>query len=107
MNLQFLEDLCNELLRSNNERSATLSAMSDAELQVAYADVLRQYGLELVIGVDEHSSWMGDVLVIGANEGPIKACAAAFLAILVEMDRRGVDRPDVSGEKEERRSGGR
>jgi hypothetical protein len=35
---------------------------------------------------------MGGLLMIAGNEGPIKACAAAFLAILVEMDRRGVDR---------------
>jgi hypothetical protein len=95
MNLQFLEDLCTELVQSECERSAILAALSDAELQDAYVDVLQQFGLELVIGVDELSSWMSDVLVIGGNQGPIHACQTAFYDILVEMDRRGVDRPDV------------
>src|SRR5271157_2025088 len=102
MNLQFLEDLCNELLQSDNERSATLSAMSDAELQTVYVDVSRQFGLELVCGVYEHSHWLSDLLVICGNQGPIHASQTAFYAILVEMDRRGVDRPDV---EEERRGG--
>jgi hypothetical protein len=95
MNLNFLEDLCDELLQSDCERSAILAALTDAELQHAYVDVLRQFGLELVIGVDEHSSWMSDLLVIGGNQGPIHACQTAFYAILVEMDRRCVQRPDV------------
>ena len=102
MNLDFLEDLCGELLQSDCERSATLAALSDAELRDAYFDILQQFGLELVIGVDEHSSWMSDLLLIGSNQGPIHACQTVFYAILVEMDRRGVDRPD--GE-EERRGG--
>jgi hypothetical protein len=96
MNLNFLADLCDELLLSDNERSATLSAMSDAELQTVYVDVLHQLGLELVIGVDEHSSWMCDLLLIGGNQGPIHACQTAFYAILVELERRGVDEPDVA-----------
>jgi hypothetical protein len=102
MNLQFLEELCDELLQSECERSAILAALSDAALQDAYVDVLHQFGLELVIGVDEQSSWMSDLLVIGSNQGPIHASQAAFYAILVEMGRRSVDRPD--GE-EERRGG--
>ena len=98
MNLQFLEDLCDELLQSDNERSAILAALTDAELQAVYVDVLRQFGLELVIGVDddEHSSWMSDSLVIGSNLGPIHASQTAFYAILVEMERRGVEEPDVA-----------
>jgi hypothetical protein len=68
--------------------------MSDAELQTAYVDVLQQFGLELVCGLDEQSCWMSDLLVIGGNQGPIHACQTAFYAVLVEMDRRGVDRPD-------------
>jgi hypothetical protein len=100
MNLQFLEDLCDELLQS--DRSAILAVLADAELQNAYVDVLHQFGLELVCGVDERSTWMSDLLVIGGNQGPIHLCETAFYAILVEMDRRGVDRPDV----EEVRRGG-
>jgi hypothetical protein len=94
MNLQFLEFLCNELLQSNNERSATLSAMSAAELQTLYVDVLHQFGLELICGVDAHSRWMSDSLVIGSNLGPIHAAETAFYSILVELERRGVDWPD-------------
>ena len=75
-------------------------AQSDAELQDAYLDVLRQFGLELVCGVDSHSHWMNDLLVIVANQGPIHASQTAFYAILVELDRRGLDWPE-----EERRGG--
>jgi hypothetical protein len=85
MTLQFLEELCDELLQPDCERSELLAALSDAELQDAYTDVLHQYGLELVCGAYEHSSWMGELLMIGANEGPIKACSAAFLAVLAEL----------------------
>ena len=95
MNLNFLAGLCDELLQYN-ERSPTLSAMSDAELQTVYVDVLRQFGLELICGVDIHSHWMNDLLVIVANQGPIHAAETAFYAILCEMDRRGVDEPDVA-----------
>jgi hypothetical protein len=96
MTLQELEELCCELLQCDSETGAILSAMSDTELQAAHDDVVRQYGLELVIAADEHSNWMGELLIIGANQGQILACQAAFYAILVEMDRRGVDRPDVA-----------
>ena len=98
MNLEFLQTLCTELLQSNNERSATLSAMCDTALQTLYVDVLHQFGLELICGVDSHSHWMNDLLVIVANEGPIHACQTAFYAILVELERRGVDEPDVEEE---------
>jgi hypothetical protein len=92
MTLHQLEHFCYELLASDTDTN-TLRALSDKELQDAYVDVLHQYGLELVCGAYEHSSWMGDLLMIGANEGPIKACGAAFLAVLVEMERRGVEQP--------------
>jgi hypothetical protein len=81
MNLHQLDELCDELL--------------DTELQDAYVDVFHQYGLELVIGAEDKSTWMSELLVIGANQGPIFACAAAFQAILLEMSRRKVDPPDV------------
>ena len=95
MNLTFLEFLCNELVQSDCERSEILAALSDGELKDAYLDVLRQLGLELVCGVDSHSHWTCDFLMIVANQGPIHACQTAFYAVLVEMERRGVDEPDV------------
>ena len=95
MNLDSLEALCLELVQSDSETSATLAAQSDAELQDTYLDVLRQLGWELVIGVDAHSHWMSDSLVISSNLGPIHGAETAFYAILCEMDRRGVDEPDV------------
>jgi hypothetical protein len=96
MNLKVLEDLCDELLRSDSERSPTLSAMSDGDLERVYVDVLHQFGLELICGVDAHSHWMSDSLVISSNLGPIHGAETAFYAILCEMDRRGVDEPDVA-----------
>ena len=96
MNLGFLEALCTELVQPGCEKGAILAALTDAELQDAYLDVLRQFGLELVCGVDSHSHWMNDLLVIVANQGPIHAAETAFYAILCEMDRRGVDEPDVA-----------
>jgi hypothetical protein len=96
MNLNFLADLCDELLRSNCERSAILAALSDSELKDVYLDVLRQFGLELVCGVDSHSHWTCDFLMIVANQGPIHACQTAFYAVLVEMERRGIDEPNVA-----------
>ena len=97
MNLQWLEDLCAELLQPDCEQSAILAALSNAELQNAYVDVSRQFGLELVCGVYEHSHWIAaDLLLIGSNQGPIHASQTAFYAILVEMDRRGVDWPDIA-----------
>ena len=95
MNLQFLEDLCAELVQSDCERSEILAALSDGELKDAFVDVSHQLGLELVCGVYEHSHWLSDLLVIGSNLGPIHASQTAFYAILVELDRRGLDWPDV------------
>jgi hypothetical protein len=94
MTIQQLENLCDELLlQPNCESSELLAALSDTELQDAYLDVLRQYGLELVIGAED-SGWMSDLLVIGNNQGAILACQTAFAAVLLEMSRRGVERPD-------------
>jgi hypothetical protein len=96
MNLTFLENLCTELLQPDCQRSTILAALTDAELQNAYADVQHQFSLELLCGVDSHSHWINDLLVIVANQGPIHACQTAFYAILLELDRRGVDEPDVA-----------
>jgi hypothetical protein len=96
MNLQWLEDLCAELVQPGCERSAILAALSDSELQNAFIDVSRQLGLELLCGLDSHSHWTCDFLMIVANQGPIHACQTAFYAILVELERRGVDEPNVA-----------
>ena len=90
MTLQQLESFCYDLLDSDAD--TTMATLSDAELQTAYTTVLRQYGLELVIGAED-SGWMSDLLMIGNNQGPILACHTAFSAILLEMARRGIDRP--------------
>jgi hypothetical protein len=66
-----------------------LAAQSDAELQDTYLDVLRQLGWELVIGVDAHSHWLSDSLMIYSNQAAIHLCQTAFYAILCEFDRRG------------------
>jgi hypothetical protein len=70
--------------------------MSDAELKDTYVDVLQQFGLELVIGVDAHSHWMFDSLIICSNLAPIHAAQTLLYAVLVELDRRGIDEPDVA-----------
>ena len=93
MNFQQLEDFCIELVKSDSDRSATLAALNDLELQDAYLDVLRQLGWELVIGVDAHSHWLSDSLLISSNREAIHLCQTAFYALLCEFDRRGVDRP--------------
>jgi len=96
MTLEQLNELCDEVLDSDCEGSAILLALSDAELQTACADVLKQYGLELAIGAEEQSTWMGELLLIGANLGPILDCQAAFQAVLLEMQRRNIDPPLVA-----------
>jgi hypothetical protein len=93
MTLDQLENLCDDLLVSDSDTSEILAALSDEELRTAYSDVLRQWSLELAVGAYENSSWLGDILVIGCNQGPIHASETAFYAILVELGRRGVDRP--------------
>ena len=97
MNLDSLEALCIELVSSDNDTSAVLAALSDDELQDAYVDVLHQFGLELVIGVDAHSHWMSDSLLIYSNQAAIHLCQTAFYADLCELERRGIDRPDERG----------
>jgi hypothetical protein len=96
MDLNVLEHLCAELIQSDNERSEILAALSDSELKDVYLDVLRQLGLELVCGLDSHSHWMFDSLIICSNQGPIHGAETAFYAVLCEMDRRGVEEPDVA-----------
>ena len=49
MNFQQLEDLCIELAQSDCDR--TVATLTNAELEDAYVAILRQYGLELIIGV--------------------------------------------------------
>jgi hypothetical protein len=83
-----LSRLTNEILNLEYDRSAVLSELSDAELENAYNDVLKQFGLELAIGVWENSEWLGSKLVIDANEGPISFFQAVFYAVLSEMRRR-------------------
>jgi hypothetical protein len=95
MTLKQLNELCAELLDSDSENSAILAAMPDEELQQAMCDAMRQFGLELLIGAEEKSTWMSELLVIGANLGPILDCQAAFRASLFEMSRRNLDPPDV------------
>ena len=90
MTFQRLEDLCIELVQCDGGRSESLAALSDAELQDAYLDVLWQLGWELVIGVDAHSHWVSDSLLIYSNQAAIHLCQTAYYAILCEMDRRGV-----------------
>lgn len=94
MTLYQLEDLCYRILESDNDTSAVLAAFSDGELQDAYADVLHQWGLELVIGVDAHSHWMSDSLLVYSNQAAIQLCQTAFYAVLCELEKRGIDRPD-------------
>jgi len=96
MDLNFLEHLCTELVQPDCERSAILAALSDDALKTVYVDVLHQFGLELICGLDSHSHWMSDSLLICTNLGPIHGAAIVFYAILCEMDRRGVDEPDVA-----------
>jgi hypothetical protein len=91
MTFDQLNHLCDEILQSDSDRSALLASFSDTELHDAYVDVFRQYGVELVIGAEEKSTWMCELLVIGSNQGPIFACAAAFQAILLEMSKRQMD----------------
>lgn len=94
MNLDSLEALCVELVQSDCDRSEILTAFSDADLQDAYFDVLHQLGLELAIGLDAHSHWLADSLLIYSNQEAIHLCQTAFYALLCEFDRRGVERPE-------------
>ena len=96
MDLNFLEHLCSELVQPGCERSAILAALSDDALKTVYVDVLHQFGLELICGVDSHSHWTCDFLMIVANQGQIHAAETAFYGVLLELERRGIDEPDVA-----------
>jgi hypothetical protein len=85
---QQLERFTGEVLALECDRSAVLAELSDAELETANEDMLKQFGLELAIGVWENSEWYGSKLVIDANEGPISFFQTVFYAIRLEMRRR-------------------
>ncbi|MGA2135696.1 MAG: hypothetical protein ABSH50_25675 [Bryobacteraceae bacterium] len=97
MTFSQLNCLCDEILQSDSDRSHLLASFSDLELQRAYVDTLRQFGVELAVGIEANSNWiLPEVLMIGGNPGPIHACQAAFEAIRLEMSRRKVDPPNVA-----------
>jgi len=86
---EHLEQLAGELLHIDIDQPCpTVVSLSDAELQVAFDDVLHQFGLELAIGVSEQSEWVGDLLVINANQAAITTLETVFYAIRVERQRR-------------------
>ena len=86
-----LTNLADELLVQDiTEPSAVLAALSDNELHTAYDHVLEQFALELLIGAHENSDWSDGKLVIDANHGPIHLLQAAFYAVKLEVQRRGV-----------------
>lgn len=86
-----LTNLADELLVQDiTEPSAILGALSDDELQAAYDHILEQFALELLIGAHENSEWSDGKLVIAANHGPIHLLQAAFYAMKLEVQRRGV-----------------
>ena len=70
--------------------SAVLVSLSDHDLQAAYDCVLEQFALELLIGAHENSDWFNGKLVIDANDGPIHLPQAAFYAVKLEVQRRGI-----------------
>jgi len=89
MTSQQMEQLADELLRVDiDQPSAVLSALSDDELQSAFDNTLKQFGLELAIGVCDASEWMGGTLVIDANRGAIHFLQTAFHAIRLEIQQR-------------------
>jgi hypothetical protein len=90
MTTEQLEQLAHELVNADCicDTSAVLSALSDDELQAAYDDILKQFGLELVIGACDGSDWVGENLVIAANEGSISFLQVAFYAVRLERQRR-------------------
>jgi hypothetical protein len=87
-----LEGFTEEVLNLECDRSAVLAVLSDAALETAHDDMLKQFGLELAIGIWENSDWYGSKLVIDANEGPISFFQAIFYAIRLEMRRRQTER---------------
>ena len=88
-----LTHLSDELLVQDiTEPSAVLGSLSDDELQAAYDFILERFALELLIGAHENSEWSDGKLVIAANLGPIHLLQAAFYAVKLEVQRRGVQR---------------
>jgi hypothetical protein len=86
-----LTNLADELLVQDiTEPSAVLGLLPDDDLQVFYDHVLEQFALELLIGADKNSSWHDGKLVIDANHGPIHLLQAAFYAVRLEGQRRGL-----------------
>jgi len=86
-----LAKLADELLVQDiTEQSAVLGSLSDHELQGAYDHVLEQFALELLIGAHKNSEWSDGKLVIDANHGPIHLLQAAFYAVKLEVQRRGL-----------------
>ncbi len=86
-----LTNLADELLLQDiTEPSAVLGSLSDCELQAAYDHILEQFALELLIGAHENSDWFNGTLVIDANHGPIHLLQAAFYAVKLEVQARGV-----------------
>jgi len=55
-----------------------------------YDAVLEKFALELLIGAHENSEWAGGKLVIAGNRGRIHLLQAAFYAVKLEVERRGV-----------------
>ena len=86
-----LTNLADELLVQDiTEPSAVLGSLSRHDLQAAYDFVLERCALELLIGAHENSDWSDGKLVIDANHGPIHLLQAAFYAVRLEVQRRGV-----------------
>ena len=78
------------LVKDITEPSSALGSLSDDELQAAYDFVLERFALELLIGAHENSEWSNRKLVIAANHGPMHLLQAAFYAVKLEVQRRGV-----------------
>jgi hypothetical protein len=86
-----LTKLADELLIQDiTEPSAVLGSFSGDELQVLYDAMLEQFALELLIGAHENSEWSDGKLVIAGNRGRIHLLQAAFYAVKLEVQRRGV-----------------
>ncbi len=86
-----LSKLADELLVQDiTEPSDVLGSLSDHDLQAAYDHVLEQFALELLIGAHQNSEWSDGKLVIAANHGPIHLLQAAFYAMKLEVQGRGV-----------------
>jgi len=86
-----LTQLADELLAQDiTEPSVVLGSLSNDELQAAYDFVLEQFALELLIGAHENSTWSNGNLVIAANHRNIHLLQAAFYAVRLEVERRGV-----------------